>query len=192
MILSDDEASARLVSPSNLSNQLVEIRKMKEGGKKLGQVAVPLALRSLLGSLAVQGNENQSDIAKAFGVSQPSVSAYSRGLVGDRLDQDLMHNRIETEESVAVTTKANIDTAHQAALDVMMLSLSGLTNKMQDPEEAALLKPKELSRIATDMSKIVSVATGQDKDKNSVINNTKVIVYAPQQRKEDSYDFIDA
>lgn len=192
MILSDDEASARLASAGNLSNQLVEIRKLKEGGKKLGQVSVPLALRSLIGSLAVQGNENQSDIAEAFGVSQPSVSAYSRGLVGDRLDADLMQNKVATEESIEEEKKATIDLAHQEALDVMMLSLKGITAKMKDPEEVGLMKPKELSRIATDMSKIVSVATGQDKDKGNVINNTKVIVYAPQQRREDSYDVIEA
>ena len=187
MVLQDNEIEERLNSPKNLSTKLLEVRKLKEGGRKLGNTEVPPAVRSLIGSLAVQGEDSQKDIAEAFGVSQPTVGMSARGLIGNRVDASLKADIQEVEERVEKKEKASMDAAHQAALDVMLGSLGVLGSKLQN--EAELMKPKDLSRIATDMSRIVSVATGQDK--NSVVNNTKVVVYAPQQRKESSYETID-
>lgn len=190
MILEDDEAKARLDSSLNLSTRLMEIRKLKEGGRRLGDVSVPPALRSLIGSLAVQGDESQKDIAEAFGITQPSVSSYERGMVGNRRDSEIEEAIEKTEGKVEEAKQATIEEAHQAALNVMVSSL-GVISKRLAGESPGVLKTKDLSRIATDMSRIVSVATGQDKN-NNIINNTKVVVYAPQQRKETSYDIIEA
>lgn len=194
MIISDEEAQGRLDSSENLASRLVEVRKIREGGRRLGNTNVPPALRSLIGSIAVQGEENQSDIARAFGVSQPSISGYANGLIGDRRESEIEEAIEKVEERKQETAKlpdSSLDEAHQMALNVMMKSLTGLGEKLADEEIMKSMKPKEVSRIASDMSKIVSVATGQDKQ-SSVVNNTKVIVYAPQQRKETSYEIIDA
>ena len=193
MIISDEEAQGRLDSSENLASRLVEVRKIREGGRRLGNTNVPPALRSLIGSIAVQGEEDQSDIARAFGVSQPSVSGYANGLIGDRREEeieDAIERAEDKKKEAAKLPDSSLDEAHQMALNVMMKSLTGLGEKLSDEETMKSMKPKEVSRIASDMSKIVSVATGQDKA--SVVNNTKVIVYAPQQRKETSYEVIDA
>lgn len=198
MILTDEESNARLGSKGNLvnilkdlaedsnnpnqSNPNVQVIPLKEGGRKLGDVAIPVALRSLIGRVAVQGDETQRDIAQAFGISQPSVGFYANGLAGDRIDHEISEDIAEARG----IKSNNIEEAHNQALDAMVGAIGGIKDRLLDPDQLAAIKTRDLSRIASDMNKIVSGA----KQEAGVINNTKVIVYAPLQRREDQYETI--
>lgn len=182
MILKDEEVDARLVSPSNLLNQLKEklnqssvtVKPYPKGGRKEGDTAIPPLVRELISSLAQ--NEDQSSVADAFGVSQPTVSGASRGLVGDRKEFEV--NDVKRDE------------AHELALDCLMSSLGALSPALEKAKVDQSISPTKLSRIAADMSKIATSIKG---DKNSgTTNNTQVIIMAPTQKKLSDFDFIEA
>lgn len=181
MILEETDALDRINSENNLINRL-RVKILPHGGRKEGQIAIPEPVRHLLGSLANESEESQAQIAELFGVSQVTVSDAKRGLVGDRYDEDL-------DESNEKVTKKTADDAHEAALDCLMDTLSGLSGKIKT--ESSTLKAKDLSKIATDMSRVMGSLKPAEKSGDN-INNTQVIVYQPVQRKEAQYEVIDA
>jgi predicted transcriptional regulator len=199
MILDEDEALTRLNSENNLCNILkkqredsddisfnsnrvssVEVLPMPQGGRKAGDKAIPPMVRELLGSLAVSGSEPHTDIAKVFGVSQPTVSNSARGLIGDRFEEDL-------EEKVSETKERKKDKAHELALDSLLGSL-GIVSELITTE-AGLTATKAM-RIAKDASQIISTLEG--KDKNPLESNVKVVLYAPTIKQENHYEVLDA
>jgi hypothetical protein len=193
MILTDEEMDERLNSPDNLATNLVEVRSMRaNSGRTVGSTKIPPALRSLIGSIAVQGNEPQADVAEVFGVAISTVNLASRGLIRNDgpLQKDLVEDLDEAKDRANTNKKATVDEAHEAAVDAMVASLSILTTKLKS-DEGQTLKPKELSRIAADMSKVVS-GNKKDDPASNIINNTKVIVYSPAQNKERAYEVIEA
>lgn len=181
MILEETDALDRINSVDNLINRL-KVRVLPHGGRKEGDIAIPEPVRHLLGSLANESEESQAQIAELFGVSQVTVSDAKRGLVGDRYDEDL-------DESNQKSTKRTADDAHDSALNCLMETLTGLGGKLK--EESKSMKAKDLSKIATDMSRVIGQLKPADKNGDQ-INNTQVIVYQPVQRKENQYEVIDA
>lgn len=176
MILKDEEVDLRLNSSGNLLNQLKDrliVRPMPNGGRTAGSTSIPPLVRELIGSF---DSESQVSVAEAFNVSQPTVSGASRGLVGDRKEFDKK-------------TETRIDEAHELALDCLMNSLKDMKPALDKSRLEGSLSPVKLSKIATDMSKIVSSIKG---DKNAgITNNTQVIIMAPPQKKLSDYDFIE-
>lgn len=184
MILQDDDVEARLTSDKNLINKLnsrVVVKELPHGGRKEGQLAIPEPIRKLIGGLANNSDERQADIAKVFSVSQATVSGAKRGLVGDRFDEELTESNEETK-------KASVESAHEAALDCLMDTLGSLGGKIKS--EASTMKAKELSKIATDMSRVVG--TLKPAEKEGTNSTTQVVVFMPVQKKEAQYDVIDA
>lgn len=180
MILKDEDVDERLDSPNNLINKL-KVKVLPHGGRKEGQLGVPDEVRKLIGGLANASDERQADIAKVFGVSQPTVSAAKRGLVGDRFDEEVSESNDEVK-------KATVEDAHESALNCLMDSLGSLGGKLK--EEKTTLKAKELSKIATDMSRVVGTLKPAEKEGNN--SHTQVVVFMPVQRKENQYEVIDA
>lgn len=181
MILSESEVNERLDSTSNLMIRLkslsnrVEHRIIPQGGRTEGSVNIPPMVRELIGSLANEGNDTQSEIAEAFGVSQPTVSGSSRGLVGLRKEDGLREKVTETK----------INDAHDLALDAMVSSLTKLGGKMEEVED-----PMKLAKIASEMSKIT--ANIKPKDAPSA-TNVQVVLFAPNRMKrENEYESIPA
>lgn len=179
MILSDTDVEERLISKNNLVN-IITIKK----GKTAGAGNVPPMVRELLGVMALTSDETKTDIAKAFDVDVCSVSNYSRGLLGSCFDEELAEG---VQEKAHKTLEQKSASAHESAVDCLMDSLGSLAPLLK---EGSGLKPKELSRIAGDMSRIV--ANLKPKEDNTVINNTQVILYKPPQREEKAYETIDA
>jgi hypothetical protein len=187
MILTDAEVEARLNSEGNLVNQVntnkntTIVIPVPNGGRTVGATQIPPKVRQLVGVLSNMG-ETQQAIAGVFGITQPSVGTASRGLIG---------NRIATEEEGLVeqnekfSTKENLNSAHNLALDAMVASITVLKTKL--PE---VTKPKDLARIATDMSRIVSNLT--PKDKGGLVNNTQVVLFNVPGKKESDYECIEA
>jgi hypothetical protein len=172
MIMSDEEVEARINSPSNLVNVIHR----KNHGRTTGATEIPESIRDLISITANRSSERQQEIADTFGVGSKTVSRSARGLVGERLDKPLQAvgrtARVSQEES-----------AHEAALDVLMTTLKQIQPKLLDPE----LKPKELSIVAANMSKIAS--NMRDPERASVTNNTQVILFAPPRRDLTKYEF---
>lgn len=182
MILSDDEVKERLSSDRNLC---VVIEK-KRYGNQGGAPNIPESVRELISITKNTGDDGIEEVAEAFGVSTASVSRFSRGLVGgDRVNERLLD----------VTRTARIDKsnkliereedAHEAALDVLMTSLTSLQPRLLDPE----LSARDVSTIAKNMSAVAKDMRGGGRDGNGTTNNTQVILFAPPRKKLSTYEF---
>lgn len=185
MILNELEADTRLSSPDNLINIIVN--KPNTNLKQEGDTSIPPLVRKLIGVIANRSEETQSEIANTFGVSQPTVSGASRGLVGERIDRDLALATREARTSNAKEVKEKTEEAHELALDSLVSSLNHLNPKLQNIHD-----PKVLSRVASDMAKITAnLASSKRINEAGVVNNTQVVLFGVQQRKESAYETID-
>lgn len=147
------------------------------GSNGNGASEIPPTVRKLLGTLAAVSKESCKSIANTFGVTQPTVNKAARGLIGNRLDKALAAD-------VEATSERSLEEAHSAAIDCMMDSLTFLKPKLKDPD----IKARDLSRIATDMSRV----TSNIQPKGEGNNNVKVIFFCPEKQKtEKDYDVID-
>ena len=182
MILSEEEVQGRLDSPDNLMNQMesyVEIRR-KHQGKLPGATTIPPMVRELVGSLSNESDEYDKDIAETFNVSQPIVSSASRGLISTS------NGRFDSELAEKVKSKVNdkLEAAHNLAIDAMVSSLELLTPKLSE-----ITKPKDLSKIATDMSRISANLKGDNVDKSTRV---QVVLMAPSRmRRDDEYEALE-
>lgn len=179
MILTDEEVENRLESTDNLINRLssrVVHRIPHRETDNRGHIGN--RIRELIGHAASNGLDSQHSIAETFGVSVGTVSNSSKGMVGSRLDPKLMEKVKAREEKQ--------DTAHDEALDLMVNCITGIKEKLAVNND---IKPEKLSRIASDMSKIVGVIRGENDTKVPRMN---VIIYKPEVRSEKDYDYIDA
>lgn len=186
MILNELEADTRLSSPDNLVN--IIHKEMFTGGKTKGSTDIPPLVRKLIGVIANKSNESQYDIADTFGITQPVVSSASRGLVGpNKLDRDLALATREARTSNAKEVKEKTEEAHELALDSLVSSLNHLNPKLQNIHD-----PKVLSRVASDMAKITAnLASSKRINEAGVVNNTQVVLFGVQQRKESAYETIE-
>lgn len=176
MILKDEDVEKRLTSPNNLlnliKNENVEVGTCPKGGRKVGDKPIPPLVRQLISSL----DDSTKNVCDAFEVSQPVVTNARRGMIDDRFDSSLAASNQGEEKT---------DNAHEMALDLLMVSMGALKPKLLDSD----LKAKDLSRIASDMSKIVSSVRGNDDGKK---NSLRVIILAPEQKSLTDFEFIEA
>jgi predicted transcriptional regulator len=178
MILTDEQLEEKLKSPSNLLNQVknVEIQKLNIRRREPGEKNIPPLVRSLIAGIAHISDESQEEIAETFDVSQHTVSAASRGLVGDRKDEGLTQ--------VINSVKGRLETAHDFAVDALVGSLSQLSSRLSEIE-----KPEKLAAVAERMSKVVDNLSGNNREENE--RTVKVILMAPIQRVERDYEVIE-
>lgn len=187
MILEDSEVQDRIDSPLNLMNRLdkasnVTVLPMKVNPKV---EEIPSRVKQLLGIITNKSDETQKEIGEVFDVTQVSLSTYSRGLIGERKDEELTRV-IEQARSGEIKKELSIeDKAHDQALDCMLECIIGVKSRLTEVDN-----PTKLSKIATDMSKIVSSL--KPKDKAGDTNNTQVVIFAPQQKSESFYDSVTA
>lgn len=181
MILSDDEALARLGHGDNLANwKSVEVQRVPHAGRTTDSKAIPLEIRALIGGLARQGSDTNKEIAETFGVSAQTVSDASRGLVGNRRDEALEEKLKESDK----TANEKVETAHAAALDLMMESLIQMKPLLKEGA-----KLRDLSKTAADMAKIAGALKPAKEDDAPKV---QVVLMSVNQRKESEYEVIDA
>ena len=176
MILTDEEVEDRLASKDNLVNRLAVLR-IDPGGRRPGNTNIPPLVKELI--VSIDTEETDKEVAESFGISQVSVSAMKRGLTGGG-------NNASFDPKLAEAGKKNkkIDTAHDAALDCLVDSLNLLKPKLKE-----VVKPKDLSKIVSDMSKTVSNLKKNDEDAEK--GRIQVVVFAPTQKTETHYNTID-
>lgn len=183
MILSDEEVEKRLTSPDNLIN-IVKVINKRVDLKQAGDCAIPSGIKNLIAHIGIEGGESQSDIAEQFGISQASVSGIMRGLVGSRLDDEL----VESVKEAKVSVKEKVDQCHEAAIDSLMAALTKTADLLPKDE---MLTAKGASSIAKDLS-AVAANLKKGVDESGTGNKTLVILHGVERKRETAFECIEA
>lgn len=156
-------------SPSINDESKVEIIDAPNRGRGEGNVEVPNSLRQLIGEESViNGRHAALQLAKSFGVSESSVSAYSKGATSTAT--------INTQPNRDAIRTA-ITRAQSRARKKMMVALNALT-----PEKIQDAKPRDIAAIAKDMSVIYrNLEPDKPKDENNgnTNNGVQFVFYNP-------------
>jgi predicted transcriptional regulator len=138
------------------------------------QLEIPHEIRALISEEVINGAKAK-DVARTFGVSESSISAYKH----DATSTTTYH---EPDESLKKSNDGIRDQITDKARGRLMSALDAITD-----ENISNAKVKDIASIAKDMSVIVknmepTVPVNQ--------NNTQVIIYKPRMRDEDEFDVI--
>jgi len=180
-VVSDSEFEKELenlkVVPSTPSS--VQIVEKPSKGRNEGDVNVPDSLRQIIGEDAViNGRQSALGLAGMFGISSSSVSAYANGSTSTK-------SYDSPKPSIANHISRSRERSIKRASKVLSASLGSITQEKLDYTDA-----KDLSAIAKDMSVIIKNLE-PEKVIESQQNNQQFVIYAPQFRKEESFDVID-
>lgn len=189
-VVSDDDFAAelsKLTNPqsnsrvsSSTSNESVQIIDKPSKGRSDGDVNVPDSLRKIIGEEAViNGRQSALGLAGMFGISASSVSAYANGATSTK-SYDQPSSPIQSHISKAR------ERAIRRASKTLNGALGAITQEKLDYTDA-----DKLAGIAKDMSVII-----KNLEPEKVINTddgpkTQFVIYAPQFRREESFDVID-
>lgn len=194
MILKDDDVLQRLNSPENIINlldgqsvldkadtqSLVKVEPLDTSGRGKRGSSVPTLIRRLIAQTK-DSDETQAEIGAVFGVGVPTVSNSQRGLIHNRFDKELA-------EIGATSAKDKANTAHEAALDNLMIGLSVVSEKL-NPDHLTGLSLKEASKLTVDMSRVVAQLKPREEDEAKV--KTLVVIKMPSVKRESQFETID-
>jgi hypothetical protein len=162
-------------SETNDNPIVVEIPK----GRGKGNVEVPESLRNLIGIESVDGSRASAiQLAKQFGLSESSVSAYTQGASSTA--------SYDRRPGASIIRKAK-ERISKKARGRLVLALSKLTSEKLDMASA-----RELSGVAKDMSTIVkNMETSEETQAaDKAANGPTFVFYAPQLKKPDEYSTV--
>lgn len=152
---------------------------LERPGRKEGDVNVPDSLRKLIGDASVSdGREAALNLAKQFGISPSSASAYANGSRSTATYDETPAKSTITMAKLRISRKAR---------NVVVKAMNAINDEKLDESSA-----KELSAIAKDMSivaKNMEPDTEAEKEKD---NRPQFVVFAPQFRDERSFEVIHA
>jgi hypothetical protein len=170
-----EKSNLKILEESNLvpSTQIIDITK----GRGIGNVEVPDSLRKIIGETStIEGRSEAIALAKQFGISSSSTSAYANG----------SHSTSSYDNPTEV--KQHINNAKERitkkARNKLILALNHITT---DKLENA--GPAVLSQVARNMGCIIKDME-PDSDKVTGSNQPQFIFYAPQIKSEASFDVI--
>jgi len=148
-----------------------------ESGRGLGSVAVPSVLRNLIGITSVESGRTEAlTLAREFGVSDSSVSAYSKGA-----HSTASYNQPNPE------LKRKVDTSKERigriARGKLLQSLREIT-----PTKLADAKLRDVAAVATAMSAVVK---NMEPEREVANNNVNFVFFSPKLKSEDAYDVIE-
>lgn len=149
-------------------------------GRKEGDVNVPSSLRQLISGTSInEGRQNALDLAKNFGISPSSVSAYSHDSTStstyDKTDSDLVKHNDAAKQRVSKRARRKL-----------MMALNGIT---LDKIEAAKLT--DISGVARDMSTIMkNMEPKVVEDGNANKPNVQFVFFKPEIKSEESYGIV--
>jgi hypothetical protein len=173
MLIVDDESFAIEQAKLNREPPGAIFIPKKHGGRRNGDTDVPMPLRKVIAEEAVNGT-NSNELAKVFGISHDSISAYKHGATScatyNKPNQELQLFVDKTTEKINVRAKNRI-----------LMALKHITE-----EKLKEAKPRDLAAIASDMAKVVEKTAPRVREN---VSNT-IVFYSPTQNKEESYDSI--
>lgn len=161
------------------------VEKAKEGvvvdierGRPKGSIEVPQSVRNLIGIESVNsGRDAALDLARQFGVSPSSASAYAVGATSTKTYDERPNVSVINGVKLKIQKKAK---------SKLLLALNSIT-----PEKMADAKPRDLSGIARDMSAIYKdMEPESDNAKNDGKNKEPFVVYSPIIHNENRYEVI--
>lgn len=149
-----------------------------ERGRGLHSVQVPEVLRAVIASDALENTSRSAKgIARAFDVSDSSLSAYKHGATSTA-----SYDNPEAE----LKTKTNL-TRNRIATKARSRLISALNHITPDKLEGAKLR--DIAATAQAMSAVIRNIEPPAAD---VGNNVNIVLFAPRVKNEDSYEVIDA
>lgn len=147
-------------------------------GRQIGDVNVPESIRKIIGEESViNGREAALELAKVFGVSESSVSAYAKGATSTTT----YHKPDSTLQNYLAARKNRLT---KKSLAKLALALDSIT-----PEKIKELKVRDASAVAKDMS-VIAKNMEPEKEEKSGNDGPKFVVYAPTIKDERSYETI--
>lgn len=180
-IVSDsDFDSAIKNSNTNQTNDPSKVEIIQiDKGRGLGNVNVPESLRKVIGETSViDGREEAVKLAKEFGISPSSVSAYSVGATSTQTYAD-QPNRTHIDQAK--------DRISKKARHKLMQALSGITK-----EKLGEANARTLAGIAKDMSAVVKNMEPDTPQGSKTSDGPTFVIYAPQYRKEEHFEVVHA
>lgn len=143
-------------------------------GRGAGNVEVPDSLRNVIGDEAVtNGRQSAAELARQFGISQSSVSAYGVGATSTSSYADRPNGKVIKEAKERIAKRAR---------GKLMRALNKITDDKLESANA-----KDLAGIAKDMSAIVKTMEPDDRGVPQNNNGPTFVFYAPQVRSEEQY-----
>ncbi len=156
-----------------IQGEVVDISK----GRGVGNVEVPDSLRKVIGEThATDGRDQAVELAKQFGISPSSVSAYGVGATSTA--------SYETQPNQSVITKAK-DRISKRARGKLMSALRHITE-----DKLGEAKARDLAGIAKDMSAVVKNMDPPDAKVPGGNSGPTFVFYSPQFRKEESFEVV--
>jgi len=185
-IVNDDEFESEIKRDSNTPKVTIPSSDIKQAevidlpskGRKEGDRQVPDSLRKIIGETSeVNGRQEALALAKSFGISPSSVSAYANGATSTA-----SYN--EEQKGLRDHINKAKERISKRARTKLILALNEIT-----PEKLAAAKLGEVSAVARNMSGIVKdmepAAAGP-----GVLNGPQFLIYSPQFSKEEHFETI--
>lgn len=180
-VVRDEDFQAELERLSG-SRERASVVDAPQKGRTSNDPATPESLRKIIGEESViNGRQAALKLAADFGISESSVSAYAKGATSTASYSKPVKGIIEhiNKSRQRATKKAS---------HVLTSALAAITQEKLDYTDA-----KDLSSIAKDMSVVIKnlEPPAESASQGSVSSSPQFIIYAPQFRKEESFDVID-
>jgi len=164
------------IPPRPVTGQVVD---KPSPGRGAGNVEVPNGLRKLIGETSdLDGRQEALELARQFGISPSSVSAYANGSTS-------------TSSYDKTPNQPHIDTARNRVSNRARARLMSALRHITD-EKLGSTSARELAGVARDMSAIIKNME-PDTPKSPNGNGDKgptFIFYSPQLKKEEHYDVV--
>lgn len=179
-IVTDNDLEKELKNCDRPIIRIPVVIKQDESGRNIGDRNVPAPLRALISETAqLDGRAEGLELAKQFGISSSSVSAYTREV--NSTNQFHQSNKPEIKNHVD-RIKKNIS---KKARNVLKNALDNITE-----EKLVDAKATELASVAKSMSSIITeMEPTQERESNNV---PQIVIYAPTIRTEQSFEFFEA
>lgn len=144
-----------------------ETRNIGNGGKVDGDVNVPQVLRNVIG---IQANfDKPKNVAKTWGISTVQASKFANGRVNSS-----GYGNTEADMATSKAVNGALDKVRDVATERILKAIECITDDKLENRKA-----KELSTIASNLSRVLNVVMPKDKDKENP-NPVQVIFMTPR------------
>lgn len=177
-IVSDDDFDSELSNSQIKSSPNKPQINTIEKGRGNGNVAVPDSLRKIIGETnELDGRKEALALGQKFGISPSSVSAYANGATStssyDKPKEEIVNHIDRAKERITSKARAKL--------------FGALKHMTDDKLQTATVK--DLSGVAKDMSVVIKNME-PDNEQSKANNGKTFVIYAPQFKKEESFDTI--
>jgi len=161
------------------SHPEIEIEDIPKRGRSEGDVNVPDSLRKVIAEDALlNGRSSALSLAKEFGVSPSSVSAYAKGATSTTSYNNPSSSIIQ-----------HINKSRERAVKRAQKTLNGALGAITQ-EKLDYADPKDLASIAKDMTVVIKNLEPPKESVESVSNSPQFVIFAPQFREEKTFEVI--